>query len=45
MLRWLLLIPFALLIAIGAGLFALMLASVVSVDVAMMIGEIGRAHV
>lgn len=38
MLRWLLLIPFALLIAIGAGLFALMLASVVSVDVAMMIG-------
>lgn len=38
MLRWLLLIPFALLIAIGAGLFVLMLASVVSVDVAMMIG-------
>lgn len=38
MLRRLLLIPFALLIAVGAGLFALMLASVVSVDVAMMIG-------
>ena len=38
MLRWLLLIPFAYLIAMAAGLFALMVASVVSPDVAMMIG-------
>ena len=38
MLRWLLLIPFALLVAMGTGLFAMMLASVDSADVALMIG-------
>ncbi|RDJ20584.1 hypothetical protein DWF00_08060 [Bosea caraganae] len=38
MLRWLLLIPFALLVAMGAGLFALLIASVVSPDIALLIG-------
>ncbi len=38
MLRWLLLIPFALLFAMGMGLFAMMLASVVSPEVALLIG-------
>ncbi|KUL95232.1 hypothetical protein DK26_14680 [Bosea sp. WAO] len=38
MLRWLLLIPFALLFATGAGLFALLIASVVSPDLGRLIG-------
>ncbi len=38
MLRWLLLIPFALLFAIGAGLFALLIASVISPDLGLLIG-------
>lgn len=38
LLRYLLLIPFALLVAMGAGLFALMIASVSSPDIALMIG-------
>lgn len=38
MLRWLLLIPFGMLVAMGCALFALMIASVVSADVALMIG-------
>ena len=38
MLRWLLLIPFALLFAMGTGLFATMIASVVSPEVALLIG-------
>jgi hypothetical protein len=38
MLRWLLLIPFALLFAVGAGLFALLIASVISPDLGLLIG-------
>lgn len=38
MLRWLLLIPFALLFATGAGLFALLIASVASPDLGRLIG-------
>ena len=38
MLRWLLLIPFALLFAIGAGMFALLIASVISPDLGLLIG-------
>ncbi|WP_332681140.1 hypothetical protein [Bosea sp. (in: a-proteobacteria)] len=38
MLRWLLLIPFALLFAIGAGLFALLFAGVASPDLGLLIG-------
>jgi hypothetical protein len=38
MLRWLLLIPFALLVAMGTGLFAMMAASVVSPGIALLIG-------
>src|SRR6478736_5500802 len=38
MLRWLLLIPFALLVAMGSGMFALLIASVVSPDIALLIG-------
>lgn len=38
MLRWLLLIPFALLVAIGAGMLALLIASVVSPDIGLLIG-------
>ncbi|AOO79813.1 hypothetical protein [Bosea vaviloviae] len=38
MLRWLLLIPFALLVAMGAGLFAMLVASVVSPEIALLIG-------
>lgn len=38
MLRWLLLIPFACLVAMGAGVFFLGAASVASPDVAMLIG-------
>ena len=38
MLRWLLLIPFALLFAIGAGMFALLIAGVVSPDLGLLIG-------
>ena len=38
MLRWLLLIPFALLVAMGAGLFAMMVASVVSPEITLLIG-------
>lgn len=38
MLRWLLLIPFALLVAMGFGMFALLIASVVSPDIALLIG-------
>lgn len=38
MLRWLLLIPFALLVAMGLGMFALLIASVTSPDIALLIG-------
>lgn len=38
MLRWLLLIPFACLVAMGTGLFALMVASVVSPAIGLLIG-------
>jgi hypothetical protein len=38
MLRWLLLIPFALLLAMGAGLLALMVAAAVSPEFALLIG-------
>ncbi len=38
MLRWLLLIPFALLVAMGAGVFAMMVASVASAEIALLIG-------
>jgi hypothetical protein len=38
MLRWLLLIPFALLFAILAGMVALLVASVASPDIALLIG-------
>jgi hypothetical protein len=38
MLRWLLLIPFACLVAMGAGLFAMMVASVISAEIALLIG-------
>ncbi|HEV7261315.1 MAG TPA: hypothetical protein VGN82_26285 [Bosea sp. (in: a-proteobacteria)] len=38
MLRWLLLIPFALVIAMAAGLIAMMVASVVSPGIALLIG-------
>jgi hypothetical protein len=38
MLRWLLLIPFALLVAMGTGLFAMMIASVASPEVSLLIG-------
>lgn len=38
MLRWLLLIPFALLFAIGTGLVALMIAGVASPDLGLLIG-------
>jgi hypothetical protein len=38
MLRWLVLIPFALLVAMGAGLFSMMIASVVSPEIALLIG-------
>lgn len=38
MLRWLLLIPFALLIAMGTGLVALMIVSVSSPDMALLLG-------
>ncbi|CAD5282984.1 conserved membrane hypothetical protein [Bosea sp. 62] len=38
MLRWLLLIPFALLFAIGSGLVALMIAGVASPDLGLLIG-------
>jgi hypothetical protein len=38
MLRWLLLIPFALLVAMGAGLFAMMVASVTSPSIALLVG-------
>ncbi|MCO5090548.1 hypothetical protein [Bosea sp. (in: a-proteobacteria)] len=38
MLRWLVLIPFACLVAMGAGLFALAMASVASPALALMIG-------
>jgi hypothetical protein len=38
LLRWLLLIPFALLVAMGAGLFAMLVASVVSPEIALLIG-------
>lgn len=38
MLRWLLLIPFALMVAMAAGLVAMMVASVVSPGIALLIG-------
>lgn len=38
MLRWLLLIPFALIFAMGTGLFAMMIASLASPEVALLIG-------
>ncbi len=38
MLRWLLLIPFACLVAMGAGLFAMLVASMVSSEVMLLIG-------
>lgn len=38
MLRWLLLIPFALLVAMGAGMFAMLVASLVSAEIALLIG-------
>ncbi len=38
MLRWLLLIPFALFVAMGAGIFAMMVASVASAEIALLIG-------
>lgn len=38
MLRWLLLIPFALMVAMAAGLIAMMVASVVSPGIALLIG-------
>lgn len=38
MLRWLLLIPFALLVAMGAGIFAMMVASIASAEIALLIG-------
>jgi hypothetical protein len=37
-LRWLIVIPFALLLAMGAGMFALMIASVVSPELAQLVG-------
>lgn len=37
--RWLLLIPFACLVAMGAGLFALTVASVASPEIGLLIGE------
>lgn len=38
MLRWLLLIPFALLVAIACGMVALLVASIVSPDIGLLIG-------
>lgn len=38
MLRWFLLIPFALVVAMGAGVFAMMIASVASAEIALLIG-------
>lgn len=38
MLRWLLLIPFAALVAMGAGMLALLAASVISPDIGLLIG-------
>lgn len=38
MLRWLLLIPFAVLVAIAAGMIALLVASIMSPDVGLLIG-------